>query len=577
MPVHPDSKGLSAASVALFILSSSALAQECLGPSDIALVNGNVLTMDADGSVAQAVRVIGDEIVLVGANVSIGPCTQEIDLAGHTVIPGLIDTHAHFTHAALRPGNEAKEIENATSIDEVGQAIRERAVGLPKGEWITAFGGWMPVQLAEGRAPTLQELDAFAPNHPVFLQWNAFFGPSVTNSLGREFLESRNIDVADDGMVAAVDPTFSAFLEIDSLDSFEDKLQSTRNVQRYAASLGLTNVFETGGGHHPDNPPARFMDPLRDNDALVEVWRRGDPVIRVRILYSNEDGPDLSKLRARLDNAYPDLGDDWLRTAGYGEHILRYPVESFRNVEPGATPAFEGKEEGYDGWYEEAVRLLAEQGWTHTQHSLTQDENDLHLDTWERVNEQLPIADLRWSLAHGWYLSEENLDRLVTLGASFTTNNPYLWGAPTPYRTALEKGIVVGAGTDSPSVGPLNPWLNIYFMVTGLTAGGNPVNVDETVSPLDALRMYTINAAWHSKEEDKLGSIEVGKLADLVVLTEDPRVASPEDLKQIRSRLTIIDGIPVYTDGTLLSCEGANAEGRWYGSRTADVQCAVIR
>ena len=559
--------------IASCLITSIVVAQDCLGPADLALVNGNILTMDESRSVVQAVRIIGDRIVLVGDEVGTGPCTQRIDLGGRTVIPGLIDTHAHFVHAALRPGNEAKEIENVSSIAGLGNVIRSRAVGLQDGQWITAFGGWMPAQLDERRPPTLDELDEFAPDNPVFLQWNAFFGPSVTNSLGKDFLESRGIEVADDGIAAAVDPTFQAFLAIDSLDTFEDKLQGTRNIMRYAASLGLTNVFEAGGGHHPDNPPSRYMDPLRGNDAFMTVWRQGDPVIRVRILFSNEDGGDLSALRARLDNAFQDLGDDWLRAVGYGEHILRYPLESFRNVQPGATPAFEGREEGYVDWYHEAVLLLAQHGWTHTQHSLTSGENDLHLDAWERVNEEVPIADLRWSLAHGWYLNEANMDRLVALGAGLTTNSPYLWGAPTPYRTALEKGVVVGAGTDSPSVAPLNPWLNVYFMVSGRTAGGDLVNADQTVSPMDALRMYTINAAWHSKEEDQLGSLEVGKLADVVVLTANPLTSETEDLKQIRSSLTIIGGVPVYSDGTLLRCEGGMEQGHWYGNRALQPQC----
>jgi len=206
--------------------------------------------------------------------------------------------------------------------------------------------------------------------------------------------------------------------------------------------------------------------------------------------------------------------------------------------------------------YAAAVRKAAERGWIYQQHTLSSAEDNVAITAWEQLNADIPIASLRWSVAHALTITPQNVQRLKALGAGLALHGfRYLAGTPTsngpPYRMILDSGIQVGAGSDSAQISTLNPWLMLYYMTTGKNSSGVLINAGQTLTRDEALRLYTARNGWFVKEEDKIGSIEVGKLGDLVALNNDYFSVSDEALKQLGSVLTIIGGKIVHDTGAL--------------------------
>jgi len=206
--------------------------------------------------------------------------------------------------------------------------------------------------------------------------------------------------------------------------------------------------------------------------------------------------------------------------------------------------------------YPAAVRQAAERGWIYSQHTLTSAEDEVVLSNWEALNASVPIAPLHWSIGHAVTITPQHVQRLKALGAGLALHGfRYLAGTPTangpPYRMIVDSGIQVGAGSDSAQISALNPWLMLYYMTTGKNSSGVLINAGQTLTRHEALRLYTRENGWFSKEEDKLGSIEVGKLADLTVLNADYFSVSDDALKQLNSVLTIVGGRIVHDAGVL--------------------------
>ncbi len=568
-----------------------ARAQACDAVNDIAFVNGKVLTVDAKDSIASAVRVIGNKIVRVGPDAgSLTPCTQVIDLGGRTVIPGLIDAHTHLVVMSTWPGVQMMSVENVGTIASLQAVIAHEASLAPKGKWLSALGVWLTTQFAEKRFPTLAELDKAAPNNPVLLYENVggaaeSYGPAQTNSAGIRILRTLGVAVQDDGRLvdATGGNTFNqAFNALQELNRPADERQSLQGIMRFMVRFGLTGWHDMHAGTNGNKNFRRFsfLDRLHGYDQLTELWRQGGMSVRSVMFVSNADrhglesvaqmrayfgeydleGQDLDRLKVRLDNMQQSSGDDWLKLGGQGEHIVHYPWSG------PILPT-----------YEKAVRMLAERGWTHEEHSLDSVQTTEQLDAWEKVNKDIPIRNLHWSLAHVPQLSERNAERLAAMGAGATTTSMSYTNVirgrvePKPsgpmYRMMLDKGVHVGAGTDT-FLGHFNPWHNIYFMTTGLAINGAPVNTAQKISRLEALRIYTMGSAWHSADDAKLGSLETGKLADLAVLSDDYLNVSDHQVRKIRSLLTMVDGKIMFADPAFLSCRGHRGDGIWVTTRT---------
>ena len=534
------------AALAIGVAPGRSQTQNCPGGRLLLLTNGRIHTMDAKRTVVSRVRIAGGRFVEVGEGASAsGGCTDTLDLRGHTVIPGMIDNHFHAQLVGSRPGYETRTIETAFSIAEAQAVIRERATSVPEGAFITAIGGLQPRQFAENRLPTLAELDAAAPRHPVYIH-TSFNGPAVTNSPGKRFFESHGVRVSDTGVIEQNAPTWDALDALRATWTLADSKRTMQQVFGYFNSVGLTTVHSVLGSQ--DRGPAQYFG-WAEQRPVQELKREGRLTLRLRLYFNTGprvDGkPGNPPLREVLDNQWPDLGDDLVKTAGIGEHIVDWPLE-------GAVPL------GDD--YYQSVRLVAQRGWQLMEHSFNEANHAARADVWERVNREVPITSLRWSIDHVNTIEAPTLARMKALGVGVRAHGwRYLAGSPgqagPPYRTLLASGIHVGTGMDGAQAAPINPWLNVYYMVTGRNVRGDLINDGEQISRQDAVWLYTGGNGWFSREEQALGTIEAGRLADLAVLNADvfdPKAVSDEAIRRVHSVLTLLGGRIVHGDAAAL-------------------------
>ncbi len=539
-----------ASPVLLLLLASSASAQStarCDGARDLRLVNGNIVTMDGKNSAVREVTIQDGVFTAVGPNrgARLSPCTKTIDLKGRTAVPGLVDNHNHIVLLGLRPGYDTR-LETAASIADVQAMVRARAKTVPAGGFITAMGGWNFVQFAEKRMPTLAELDAADAEHPVIV-YQSFTGPAAVNSKARTFFASKNVAVGDTGAIAINAPSLAALNALRAVQTLDDQKRGTLDALAYSASVGVTTDVDMGAFIPPGLPDTQdsfaadtlaTFNPFTMYNAITAVHREGKMPARVRLFFLSMDTrPDVPMLKQRLMNTFRGFGDDVLRIAGVGEFASTWPL--FGNTPPAN--------------YQTALELIAKEGWPFQQHSLSPAEDKLTIDTFEAVNRTTPIANLRWSIAHAPRIDAATINRFKAIGAGFAIH-PYTYlagqpGSGPPVKTIVDSGIHAGAGSDSAQISTLNPWLMIYFMVTGRNSSGTVINPGQTISRQDALRLYTRENGWFFHEENKLGSIEPGKLGDVVVLSDnyfDAAKVPDEAIKKLKSVLTVVDGKIVY-------------------------------
>ena len=554
---------------ALFLILGSALSSVCTAQpagssnddwcaisGDLVLTNGRFLTVDAEDSIQSVVRIRGDRIVAVGGDVGSFDCDRRLDLGGRTAVPGLINNHLHFLRAGIRPGYDVRAVETSTSIAELQAAIAARAAGLPPAtdaldgaDFISIVDSWSPRQFAEQRQPTLAELDEAAPNHAVYMMGYPF-GPGVTNSIGKRFFEAAGIAVSDEGAIAGqpgpeLNEAQRAYEVLKQNQTLDDKLRSLRELMQFSNTVGLSTVLEGGGSF----PGPGVFDEYRDYDAVMALWRERELTLRFRLFFQGWATVDggIEAIRQRVDNTFMGLGDDMLKVSGLGENVVANttPIQPLQ-------------------MFVDAYTIAAEHGWLIHQHSVNVQELDTHTTAFERVNEIIAIADLHWNLSHVQEIDEGILERLKAIGAGVAVQNHYYHGSfpmgdvGPPYRLILDSGAHMSAGSDG---GPFSPWISIYHMTTGMTSYGDPILADQAITRMEALRAWTLGSAWDAHSEDDLGSIEPGKLADIVVLSEDYLAVPDEALRGLKSVLTLIGGEIVYSDGSVVACGGD--EGVW--------------
>ncbi len=536
---------LASSALAMTAMTASGRADDnnCAGSRDVMLVNGRIHTLDANNSIVSTVTIKDGKFVAVGHQGPSdgGPCMRTIDLRGRTAVPGLVDNHNHFVLLGLRPGHDVR-LETAASIADVQAAIRARTGTVPAGAFITAMGGWTPAQFAENRLPTLAELDAAAPANPV-LVFDAFVGPAATNTLGKAFFSGQGVTVDATGQIAAGGPSLAALNALRAIQTFDDKKQGTLDAMAYSASVGVTTNVDMGGFVLPGTPNAdasdqfdtlASWDPFTAYDPLLALHDEGKVSVRVRIFFLSMDhNPDVPLTTQRVLNAFSNFGDDMIRSSGIGEFVTSWPL---------FTPQFPTN-------YVTALSKVAQRGWAFQQHSLSLAEDQFIASSFEAVNKTTPIADLRWSDAHVPAIDQTTVNRLKAIGAGIAVHPfRYLSGGTAggpPLRMILDSGLHVGAGSDSAQISTLNPWNMIYYMVTGKNVAGLLVNGGQQITREEAIRIYTVENGWFLKEESKLGSIEEGKLGDVVVLNADffnKAEVPDESIRKIHPVLTIIDG-----------------------------------
>jgi predicted amidohydrolase YtcJ len=532
--------------------------EPCPAVRDVLVTNGRIHTMGTTDTVVNSVRIVGDRFAEVGtARLPTSRCTRTIDLEGRTAVPGLIDNHNHIVLLGLRPGHDTR-LESAASIGDVLAMLAARAATLPSGEWITSIGGFDINQFVPPpgmpRFPTLAELDSVTPNHPVYIQMS-FAGPSVTNTRGKQFFEQKGIEIGADGAIAGgfqtPNPTTRALHELRQLQTLADQKRGTQDAMRYAASLGLTTHLDEGGfpAAGTASDAAAHFDRYRAYDALLALYAEGALTQRIRLNFLHmETDAATPELVARLKNVFPHYGDDLLKVVGIGEFTA------------GASPILA---EASEVW-RNGTRRVAEAGWRNENHSLTASDFKIIIDEWERLNASLPapgIRDQRWVVAHAPFITQEYIDKLKALGGGVSVLGGWRYISGTaqqngpPFKLLADSGIPIGMSSDGMQISPMNPWLGLYYVVTGKNARGDVINAGQTLSRAAALRLYTAANGWFLGEEGQIGTIEPGKYADLAVLSDnyfDASAVNDEEIKRITSVLTLVGGQIVHNDPDVL-------------------------
>ncbi len=530
--------------------------EDCEGGESLRLVNGRIHTMDAADSVVHTVLIKNGRFAGVGSRgMHEGDrCTRTVNLRGRTAVPGIIDNHNHIILLGLRPGHDTR-IENARSIAEVLGTLQYRATELPAGEWITSLGGFNINQFtpppADPRFPTLGELDDKVRNHPVFLL-QSFSGPGATNSLGKAFFESKGVTVSETGAIASGTQSIRALNALRALQTFDEQKRGLAYAMTYAAEVGVTTHLDQGGFPNvgdPDSDALANFDRYRAFDSARALYAEGKLTNRIFVNFLHlESDPATPELLARLLNVFPNFGDNMFKIHGIGEFTAA----------------------GFGENWKAGTRLVAQARWSNENHSLSRTDFQTIIDEWERVNAEMKAAghatgieDLRWVVAHVPFITEDYIAKLAQLGGGLSVLGGWRYisgsaaGNGPPFRRILDhpSKIRVGMSSDGMQISPMNPWLGMYYAVTGKNARGLLINAGQLTTRKEALRMYTADNGWFLREESNVGTIEAGKWADLIVLSADyfdPAQVSEEGIKDVYSVLTVVNGTIVHNnlDGT---------------------------
>jgi predicted amidohydrolase YtcJ len=536
------------------------------GPPELLLVNGKIITQDAASSVSEALAVEAGRIAATGSATELrklaGPSTKVIDLGGRTVIPGLIDSHIHAIRAGFRTATEVNW-EGATSFGEAFERLRSAAANATPDAWLIVAGGWTPRQFAENRRPTDAEIAAVVSGHPVYIQ--LFYGYVLINAEGRDRLgvkteadlpegakfERDREDQATGWIVGNGAAIVSLYSRLPK-PQIEQAIDGTRRFLRELSSLGLTGVIDPGG--HNLAP--------EDYAALFHLWRAHELPLRVAYsIFAPRRGKELEDFQAATQFLPMGFGDDWLRFNGIGECVT---WGMYNNDAP--------SEADKEAFYRVA-RWAAGQGLTLTVH-WNNDRSAHHLlDVLERVNREVPLAPLRWSIAHLHDASDASLQRMKALGVGWLIQDGLYFAATSyivergeaqmqrspPIGSALRLGLTVGGGTDANRVMIENPFVSLRWMLDGLTVDGVETRGPKEIPSRDeALRIYTEGSAWFAHDENRRGRLMPGMLADLAVLSDDYFTVPTSHIAKIKSLLTVVGGQIVYASGPFSGLESAH-------------------
>ena len=537
--------------------------------ADTVLLNGKILTVDTQFSTRQALAIRDGRIVALGGSAEMkklaGPKSRVIDLQGRTVIPGLIDNHMHAIRAAQSFSTEVNWI-GAASLAEALARIHDAAQKMKPGAWLIVVTPPATIDtFKERRRPTQAELTAAAPNNPIYVQLG--YGWAMMTPRAFEALKIANDADLPRGAKLEKDAGGNATgvvtgNMVDLFDrlpkpTFEEQVEGTKEFFRELNRLGLTGVVDPGGNNVT---PESYQ-------ALFHVWREGQLTLRVAYsLCGMTPGHEFEEYKNYLAMMPMGFGDDMLRFNGIGERIT-WAMNGISGQAPSAD---------IEKYYE-IVRWAAEHHLTLTMHWANEKNVDQLLAVFERVNKEFPIANLRWTIAHLNDGSAATFQRVKALGVGWTMQDAMYndgdqvvkeEGAEAarrmpPVMTAKKLGIIVSAGTDAHRVSTYNPFTVLQWLLDGKTAGGQALRgPEETPSRADALRFYTMGSAWMAHAEDKRGSLEVGKFADLAVLSQDYMTEPVEEIAKNFSLLTMLGGKIVYAAGPYARFEAKPGAGK---------------
>jgi len=540
--------------ILLSLVAAQAMAGEA---ADTILVNGKVVTVDDRFTIAQAVAIRGNRIVAVGRNDDVrklaGGATRVIDVRGRTVIPGLIDNHAHFIRVAEKWHYEMR-LDGVTSRAQVVKMIEERVRVARAGEWIVALGGWSEEQFTDDpRGFPLAELDQLAPANPVALQAvyrHTYLNTAALKAAGidEKTPDPRGGRIEKDaagaltGVVRGAGGVAFVAAKV-PLAEKEQWLQNARDVVRYLNSVGMTAWMDAGG---------RGMSSAHYGP-YQELADRGELNIRIYWQTIRQPGTpqDVDKVVAEIPGFKPFQGTDYFDNVGYGESVYSPINTQLLNPKANTRP------EDLMQWGR-IVRALARHGIYVNSHVEMEPAIDAFLTLYEEINREKPIKGLRWALSHIDQVTPQHLERMKRLGMTAQIHTRPLiqgvlmhrvhgdraWSMP-PMRMVQDSGIPWGLGSDATAVTTSNPFYNLWFAVTGKMVGGHSVN-RQTITREEALAAHTRNNGYVVFQEGNLGSIQNGKYADLLVLDRDYLTVPADEIKDIRPLITMVGGKVVH-------------------------------
>jgi predicted amidohydrolase YtcJ len=529
--------------------------------ADTVLLNGKIVTLDGTSSVAEALAIRDGRIAAIGSSQEIlrqaDARTRRIDLGGRTIIPGLMDSHIHALRAGLTYSVEVSWI-GVPTLAKGLSLIAEAGRTAPPGTWIKVGGGWTELQFPEKRGPTVAELVAAAPDRPVYVQ--RLYNTAWITPAGIKLMKlapdtaipggaaEKDAQGNVTGVFTGVNRTFNFFTAKIPGPTFDGQLAGTRKYFRELNRLGMTAINDfPGGGMRPEY-----------YRAVQLLWQKRELALRVSFHAQSNSQNTLDDYRTATWFTPMGFGDDMLRFRGIGESLTQ-------GVYDGSTVGLPYNPSAKD-WEEfcGVARWAAERGMNVHQHAASDRAAAGILDCFEAINRDIPIAPLRWQIAHIENASEATLARMKALNMGWAVQDRLLYSggivakvlgpegsrrAP-PIKTALKMGLHAAGGTDSDQVAPYNPFVSLRWLLDGKVIDGMPMRgPEETPSREEALRMYSLNAAWFTFDEDKRGSLESGKYADLAVLSDDYMTVPVDKVGELHSVLTMLGGKPVYGEG----------------------------
>ncbi|MEN3952893.1 amidohydrolase [Iodidimonas sp. SYSU 1G8] len=538
---------------------------------DLILVNGKFTTLDRANPRADAVAVRAGRFLAVGDEKSVraaaAPDARIIDLGGRRAIPGLIDSHMHIIRGGLNYNMELRW-DGVPSLADAMAMLKRQVLVTPPPQWVRVVGGFTAHQFAEKRLPTLDEINAAAPDTPVFilhLYDRALLNRAALRVVGytRDTPNPPGGEIVRDAsgepsglLLAQPNATilYSTLAKGPKLPP-EYQLNSTRHFMRELNRLGVTGVIDAGGGFQ--NYPEDY--------AIIEKLH-GDGQLTVRIaynLFTQKPKEELRDFASWAGQVAPGDGDDTYRHNGAGEMLVYSAAdfEDFRVERPDMPPNMEGD-------LEPVIRLLAEKRWPWRLHATYNETISRALDVFEKVNRDIPFDGLHWFFDHAETIDQRNIDRIAALGGGIAVQHRMAYQgeyfverygakaaeATPPIQRMLASGVPVGAGTDATRVASYNPWVSLSWLVTGRTVGGLTLYpAANRVDRETALRLWTEANTWFSSEPGKKGRIEAGQLADLAVLSDDFFSVAEPEIAHLSSVLTLLGGQAVHGEGDFAS------------------------
>ncbi len=532
--------------------------------ADLLIYNGRIATQDDRRSMAQAVAIRGGRFMAVGTSEEVmahrGSQTEVINLNRRTVIPGLNDSHLHLIRGGLNYNLELRW-DGVPSLADGLRMLREQAQRTPPGQWVRVVGGWSEFQFAERRMPTLRELNEAAPDTPVFvlhLYDRALLNRAALRAVGYN-RESPNPPAGEIEHDASGNPTGILIAHPNAMILYatlakgpklppEYQANSSRHFMRELNRLGITSVIDAGGG---------FQKYPEDYQVIEQLHKNGEMTVRIAYnLFTQNPKGEFADFQEWIRMVSPGQGDDYYRHNGAGEMLVfsAADFEDFLQPRPDLPSSMEQE-------LKPVVTLLAKNRWPFRLHATYDETITRALDVYEQVNRDVPLNGLHWFIDHAETISSRNMERIRAMGGGIAIQDRIAFQGDyfrdrygdaalrrtPPVTEMLQMGIPVGAGTDATRVASYNPFVSLYWLVTGKTIGGLAMYPEANrQSRMDALRLWTVGSSWFSGEDGKKGAIVPGQLADLAVLSADYFSVPDEEIKQLESVLTIVGGRPVY-------------------------------